>query len=565
MSRLLACLGAALLCVACGHDPMHDTEAALARANATAGHGFGPEISAEDFAAHVKVLASDEFGGRAPGSEGEEKTVEYLRSQFQRLGLQPGNGDSYFQTVPMVETTLDVPASTLRLQAGGHDLAARLDDDVVLGTRTAQAHVRVAASPLVFVGYGVVAPEQGWNDYAGIDVHGKTVVILVNDPGFHAGDATLFEGRRMTYYGRWTYKFEEAARQGAAAALIVHDTPGAGYGWDVVRNSWGGPQFDLGPADDPDQRLPAQGWIDGALATRLFAAAGQDFEALRAAAGKRGFHAVPLGDARLDLDLASRIRNSTSRNVIARLPGTTHADEAVVYSAHWDHLGTHPDEPGDNIYNGAIDNATGVAGVLEIAEQFTVRKVPPERSVVFLLVTLEESGLLGSRYYAAHPVVPLAKTVAVINLDAMPVVGPTRDLVVVGLGNSELEDVLRPIAAKQGRELVAESEPEKGQFFRSDHFSFARAGVPALYAKGGIDHLERGRAYGQAQLADYTEHRYHQASDNYDPAWDLRGVVKDLQALYGVGDALVGSREWPNYRPGTEFRAIRDASRPATQ
>jgi Zn-dependent M28 family amino/carboxypeptidase len=563
MSRFLACLGAALLCVGCGHDPMHDTEEALARANATAGHGFGPEISAEDFAAHVKVLASDEFAGRAPGSAGEEKTVEYLREQFQRLGLQPGNGDSYFQTVPMVETTVDVPASKLRLHVGARDLAATLDGNVVLGTRTAQEHVRVADSPLVFVGYGVNAPEQGWNDYAGVDVRGKTVVMLINDPGFHAGDASLFEGRRMTYYGRWTYKFEEAVRQGATAALIIHDTAGAAYGWDVVQHSWSGPQFDLGPVDDPEPRLPVQGWIDGPLATELFAAAGLNLDKLRAAAGRRGFKAVPLGDARLDLDLASHSKNSASRNVVARLPGTTHPDEAVVYTAHWDHLGTHPDEPGDNIYNGAIDNATGVAGVLEIAEQFTVRKAKPERSVVFLLVTLEESGLLGSKYYAAHPLVPLADTVAVVNLDAMPVVGPTRDLVVVGLGNSDLEDVLRPIALKQGRELVAESEPEKGQFFRSDHFSFAKAGVPALYAKGGVDHLERGRDYGMSVVADYTAHRYHQAADNFDPAWDLRGVVKDLQALYGVGDALVGTRQWPNYRVGTEFRAIRDESRKA--
>ena len=560
MSRLLACLGAALL-VACSHDPMHDTEVAIASANATAGHGFGPEISAEDFAAHVKVLASDEFGGRAPGSDGEEKTVQYLREQAMRLGLEPGNGDSYFQVVPMVETRVDREASTLRLRAGGKDLDAAIGRNLVVGTRRAMPEVKVEDSPLVFVGYGVNAPEQGWNDYAGLDVRGKTVVMLINDPGFHSGDASLFEGRRMTYYGRWTYKFEEAARQGAAGALIIHDTPGAAYGWDVVQNSWGGPQFDLAQADDPAPRLPVQGWIDGPLATALFAAAGQDFEALKVAAGKRGFTSVPLGDARLDLTLASRIEHSSSRNVVARLPGSTHPDEAVVYTAHWDHLGIHPDEPGDNIYNGAIDNATGVAGVLEIAEAFTVRKVKPERSVVFLFVTLEESGLLGSQYYAAHPVVPLANTVAVVNLDAMPVVGPTRDFVVVGLGNSELEDVLRPIAAKQGRELVPESEPERGTFFRSDHFNFAKAGVPALYPKGGVDHLERGREHGLSVLQDYVSKRYHKGADNFDPAWDLRGVVNDLRALYAVGDALVNSREWPNYREGTEFRAVRDASR----
>jgi Zn-dependent M28 family amino/carboxypeptidase len=561
MSRLLACLGAALLTVACSHDPMQRTTTAIANANAAAGHGFGPEISAEDFTAHVKVLASDEFGGRAPGSEGEQKTVEYLREQFERLGLEPGNGDSYFQTVPMTETEVDRAATKLSLRAGGKDLPAAIGENIVLGTRRALPEVKVEDSPLVFVGYGVNAPEQGWNDYAGLDVRGKTVVMLINDPGFHAGDGSLFEGKRMTYYGRWTYKFEEAARQGAAAALIIHDTPGAAYEFDVVQHSWGGPQFDLGPTDDPEPRLPVQGWIDGPLASELFAAAGQDFASLKAAAGKRGFKAVTLGDARLDLALASHIKHSSSRNVIARLPGTTHSDEAVVYSAHWDHLGTHPDEPGDNIYNGAIDNATGVAGVLEIAEAFTVRKARPERSVVFLVVTLEESGLLGSKYYAAHPVVPLANTVAVVNLDALPVVGPTKDFVVVGLGNNDLDEILRPIAAKQGRELTPENEPEKGTFFRSDHFNFAKAGVPALYAKGGIDHLEGGRAKGQAVLDDYVKNRYHKAADNYDPSWDLRGVVKDLQALYLVGDALVNTRAWPNYREGSEFRAVRDASR----
>jgi Zn-dependent M28 family amino/carboxypeptidase len=565
MTRLLACLGTALLLAACAHDPMARTTEAIANANAAAGHGFGPEISAEDFSAHVKVLASDDFGGRAPGSDGEQRTVEYLREQFERLGLEPGNGDSYFQTVPMTETEVDHAATRAVLHAGGKDLAPVVGENLVVGTRRAQPRIEVKDSPLVFVGYGVNAPEQGWNDYAGLDVRGKTVVMLINDPGFHAHDATLFEGKRMTYYGRWTYKFEEAARQGAAAALIIHDTSGAGYGWDVVKNSWGGPQFDLGPADDPEPRLPAQGWIDGPLASQLFAAAGQDFEALKAAAGKRGFKAVPLGDARLDLDLASHIKQSSSRNVIARLPGTTHPDEAVVYSAHWDHLGTHPDEPGDNIYNGAIDNATGVAGVLEIAEQFTVRKARPERSVVFLLVTLEESGLLGSKYYAAHPVVPLADTVAVVNLDALPAIGPAKDFIVVGLGNNNLDEILRPIAAKQGRELVAETEPEKGTFFRSDHFNFAKAGVPALYAKGGIDLLEGGREAGQAAIDDYVAHRYHKAADNYDPAWDLRGIVKDLQALYEVGGALVNSREWPNYREGSEFRAVRDASRKGRQ
>ena len=549
----------------CQHNPLEQTEASLIAANEQAGHAFGPEISAEDFAAHIKVLASDEFGGRQPGSPGEEKTVNYLREQFQRLGLEPGNGNSYFQTVPMIETKADVGNSRITVRVAGKTRSLAFGEQMVLGTRTGKTEVQVSDSPLVFVGYGVNAPEQGWNDYAGLDVKGKTVVMLINDPGFHNNDASLFEGRRMTYYGRWTYKFEEAARQGAAAAIIIHDTAGAAYGWDVVKNSWSGSQFDLLASDEPAPRLPLQGWITGETAKTLFADAGLDVDKLRDAAGKRGFKAVPLGDAKLDATLKNSIRQSQSRNVIAKLRGSKRPDEAIVYSAHWDHLGTHPDEPGDNIYNGAIDNATGVAGVLEIAEQFTVQSPKPERSVIFLLVTLEESGLLGSAYYAAHPVIPLANTVAVVNIDAMPVVGLTRDLVVFGLGNSELEDIQRPITDQQGRVLVEESAPEKGLFFRSDHFSFAKAGVPALYTKGGIDHIEKGRDYGLSVLDDYDAIRYHKAADNFDPTWDLRGIVQDLNALYGVGKILSLNQAWPNYREGNAFRAIRDASRAQTR
>jgi Zn-dependent M28 family amino/carboxypeptidase len=559
--RLLRPLPLVLLLAGCQHDRLQETEASLLAANEQAGHAFGPEISAEDFAAHIKVVASDEFGGRQPGSDGETKTVEYLREQFQRLGLEPGNGNSYFQTVPMVETRADTATSKMTIKLGDQSMPLSFGDQMVLGTRSGQAEVKVGDSPLVFVGYGVNAPEVGWNDYAGVDVKGKTVVMLINDPGFHNNDATLFQGRRMTYYGRWTYKFEEAARQGAAAAIIIHDTPGAAYGWDVVKNSWSGSQFDLPAAEEPGPRLSLQAWMTGEVASKLFSQVGLDVMALRDAAGKRGFKAVALGNARLDAELHSTISQSQSRNVVARLRGSKYPDEAIVYTAHWDHLGTHSNEPDDNIYNGAIDNATGVAGVLEIAEQFTVQEPRPERSVVFLFVTLEESGLLGSAYYAAHPVVPLAKTVAVINIDAMPVVGLTRDLVVVGLGNSELEDVLRPITDLQKRVLTEESAPEKGQFFRSDHFSFAKAGVPALYAKGGVDHIEKGREYGLAVTDDYTAKRYHKSADNFDPEWDLRGIVQDLNALYGVGKVLSTHRGWPNYREGNAFKAIRDASR----
>ena len=520
---------------------------------AAARHSFGPEISAEDFSAHVRTLASDEFAGRAPGGIGETKTVEYLIAQLQRLGLKPGNNGSWTQDVPMTETKADDKASTFTLTTAKQTLAPAIGPEVVVGTRTGQPEVTIDASELVFVGYGVNAPEAGWNDYEGLDVKGKTVVMLINDPGFHVGSTELFGGKRMTYYGRWTYKFEEAARQGAAAALIIHDDAGAAYPWEVVQNSWGGPQFDLPPSEDPEPRLPAQGWINAATANTLFADAGLDFEAQRTAANQRGFKPVPL-KATFSLSLKSTSRSATSQNVIAMLPGTTHPDEAIVYTAHWDHLGRNFSGVGDRIFNGAVDNATGVAGVLEIAEAFTVQRPAPERSIVFLFVTLEESGLLGSKYYAAHPVIPLEKTVAVINLDAMSVLGPSKELVVIGLGNSTLDDVARPFAEAQGRVLMEESEPQNGYFFRSDHFNFAKAGVPALYAKGGVDHREKGREYGLAWMADYTAVRYHKVGDNYDPNWDLRGTMQDLQLLYGVGRTLGSNREWPNYVEGNAFR-----------
>lgn len=563
MRHALFCTAIALILVACGEaaEPGATAASTSHRAAPAGDHVFDPRITAEDFAAHVKVLSSDAFGGRAPGSEGERLTGDYLVAQFQRLGLQPGNGDSWFQDVAMVETTLDEAASHASISAGGDHRRLEFGTATVLATRSGEPRVAVEASEMVFVGYGVNAPEAGWNDYAGLDVRGKTVVILVNDPGFHAGDESLFSGRKMTYYGRWTYKFEEAARQGAAAALLVHDDAGAGYGWEVVRNSWSGTRYDLPPATDPDPRLPVQGWLGADAAAQLFAAAGLDFAAQRAAAGTHGFTAVDLGDATFSATLVSNIANSGSRNFVARLPGSERPGEAIVYTAHWDHLGDHGGPAEDHVYNGAIDNATGVAGVLEIAEAFTAQDPAARRSVLFLLVTLEESGLLGSQYYAAAPVVPLADTVAVVNLDAMPVLGPTRDLVVIGLGNSELDAVLRPIAEAQGRVLVEEEGIEKGFFFRSDHFNFVRHGVPALYAKGGIDHIERGADYGRQLQAEYGRRHYHQPSDEFDPAWDLRGVVQDLQALHGVGRELAGGEAWPNYVAGNPFRVARDAAR----
>jgi Zn-dependent M28 family amino/carboxypeptidase len=559
MSRLALVSATCLLLSACQTNArVADPIAAVVPAVNKAEHGFGPEVSTEDLSMHIKVLASDEFGGRAPGTVGEEKTVEYLTQQFQRLGLKPGNGNSYVQTVPMVESLVSAD-STMNISGKGKHWNLLMGKDMVMGTRSEKPEIKINASDMIFVGYGVNAPEQNWNDYAGLNVKGKTVVMLINDPGFHVGDANLFEGRRMTYYGRWTYKFEEAARQGAAAVLLIHDTEGAAYGWEVVKNSWSGSQFDLPISEDPEPRVPLQGWLTAESANQLFHNAGLDFMKLRAASSQRGFKAVPL-HAQLNVDLKNSTKRSESRNVLAILPGKTRPNEAIVYTAHWDHLGTHPDEPGDNIYNGAIDNASGVAGVLEIAEQFTVNK-PADRSIVFLFVTLEESGLLGSKYYAAHPVIPLAKTVAVINLDAMTMVGPAKDMTVIGLGNSELDDWLAPIAAAQKRVLKQESSPEKGTFFRSDHFSFAKAGVPAVYAKGGIESLEKGAEFGQSVIDEYTGEHYHKAADNFDPNWDLRGVVQDLNALQLLGKGLANSDQWPNYREGNAFKKARDASR----
>jgi Zn-dependent M28 family amino/carboxypeptidase len=560
MQRTLpTCVAAVLVLAACQRQqPAPPAAPAAPATTATAAATtFHDGIDAGDFAEHVKVLSSDAFEGRGPGTPGEEKSVQYIKSQFARIGLKPGNNGEWFQTVPMVETTAD-PSTTLQLTVDGKPRVLKMGADMVIGTTSGKPEVTIKDSPLVFVGYGVDAPEQHWNDYAGLDLKGKTVVMLVNDPGFHANDPSLFEGKRMTYYGRWTYKFEEAARQGATAALIIHDTPGASYGWDVVKNSWSGAQYALPASSDANPRLPAEGWITGEQAKSLFADSGLDLDALRTAANKRGFKPVPI-KATLSLDLKNTIVQKQSRNVIGRLDGSTHPDEAMVYMAHWDHLGKHPDETGDNIYNGAVDNATGVAGIIEIAEAFAHQQPPPQRSVVFVAVTLEESGLLGSQYYVAHPAVPLDKTVGVINLDALGVNGKTHDLTVVGMGNSQLEDLLKGIADKQGLTLHAEARPEAGSYFRSDHFNFAKAGVPAMDIGSGNDLIQGGTSAGEAAANDYNEHRYHKPGDQYDAAtWKVDGVVDLLNAAYGVGKVVTSDSEWPQWYPGNPFKAARD-------
>ena len=566
MRRILMALPFAAL-AACQSEtpPPADTTAAQPAAPTTTAtpaatpqreHQFKPAIDAADFAKHIETLASDMFEGRAPGSAGERYTTTYLKSEFERLGIAPGNGDSYFQSVPMVETTAD-PATTLTLDVGGQKQTLAMGTDMVVGTRSGEPVVKVDGSELVFAGYGVNAPEANWNDYEGLDVKGKTVVVLVNDPGFLRKDPELFKGTAMTYYGRWTYKFEEAARQGATGALIVHDTEPAAYGWDVVKNSWSGAQFDLPPSEDASPRMKFEGWLTGEAAAKLFTAAGKDLAALKLAADARGFKPVPL-DAKLSMELKSTTRSKSSDNVIGILRGASKPDEAVVYMAHWDHLGKHENEPGDNIYNGAIDNATGVAGVLEIAEAFVNQEPKPARSVVFFLPTLEESGLLGSKYYAEHPPIALDKTIAAINIDAMTLGGRTKDVVVVGHGQSELEDLLAEAIKPQDRVIVQEPTPERGFYFRSDHFNLAKKGVPALYAESGLDRREGGSAAGNADSEAYTKDRYHKPADQYDDAtWDLSAAVEDLVAFYEVGKRVASGDVTPQWREGSEFAAAR--------
>jgi Zn-dependent M28 family amino/carboxypeptidase len=518
----------------------------------------GP-IEASVYRTHVGTLASDEFDGRKPGTAGETRTLEYLESAFRQLGLEPGNGASFLQQVPMVEIAA-APDASLSFSVGADVAPLKFRDDMVIWTKRVKESESIAASPLVFVGYGVSAPEFGWDDYAGIDMRGKTAVILVNDPGFITKDDSLFRGRAMTYYGRWTYKYEEAARRGAAAAIIVHQPEPAAYGWGTVVNSWSTPQLDRETADGNAGRVAIEGWITEAAAEKLFAANGKSFQDAVKRANRRGFRAEALpGTA--TASLRNSLRRAKSYNVVARLPGAKRPNEAIVYMAHWDHLGRLPDCSGDCVFNGAVDNATGTAGLLALADAFVRAPRKPARSILFLAVTLEESGLLGSAYYVDHPAVPLATTVAAINMDSLHFGGPARDVTVIGFGASELERYLASAAKKQGRVLTPDPTPEIGSFFRSDHFNFAKHGVPALYIKGGIDDRERGVEWRRKYLAEFTAKNYHQVGDNYSPDADLRAGVENLDLLYAVGAQLAAEKTFPNWNADSEFRAARDRAR----
>ncbi|MBS1771772.1 MAG: M28 family peptidase [Bacteroidetes bacterium] len=530
---------------------------ALASCNQPAQENTPDTFNKDSLMKHIQILASDSFMGRRPFTVGEERATAYMQSQFQQMGLEPSNASSYIQEVPLVDITVNA-APTMQVQGAKEKFELKNIDDYVLATERTDSVLSLDNDEVVFAGYGVVAPEYNWNDYAGIDVKGKIVLVLVNDPGFNAGDTTIFKGRTMTYYGRWTYKYEEAARQGAKACLIVHNTKAASYGFSVVQNSWGKSNLYLDTRGSSEYHCALNGWLTGDATKRLLAAAGKD-TTLLATADKQGFKAVPLG-----VKLSTKVNISTvynkSKNVIAKITGSKNPDEYVVYTAHWDHLGVgKPDAKGDTIYNGAIDNASGSAALLEMARAF--KNTKPDRTVIFLSVTAEEQGLLGSKYYAEHPIYPMEKTVAEINMDGVNAFGKRKDVSISGQGQSDLEDYFTEEAKKQGRYLAPESRPEAGGYFRSDHFNFAKHGVPALNAGGGTDDVKGGKAEGERQRDDYTDHRYHQPADEYDSSWTFEGGLDDLRLLFNVGKRAATIGNNPQWKEGSEFKALRKTVR----
>ncbi|MAE87270.1 MAG: peptidase M28 [Flammeovirgaceae bacterium] len=505
-------------------------------------------------ARHIEILASDEFLGRKPFTEGEEKTIAYLADQLKSFGLKPGNGNSYFQEVPMVE--LDAkPSETMLISGGSAPVELKVGDDFVAYSERVEAMNELKDSEIVFAGFGVVAPEYGWNDYEGLDVKGKTVVVLVNDPGFGSEDTTLFKGKTMTYYGRWTYKYEEAARQGAAACLIVHETIPAGYGWSVVRNSWSGASLYLDQTGDAYKPV-VQGWITRDAAIKMFEASDVDMKGFVERSRSADFEPIPL-NLTASVIVENGIKKSTSNNVIAVKEGTSKPDEYILYSAHWDHLGVGPEVDGDSIYNGAHDNASGTAAVLGIAEAFA-KYGDIDRSVVFLLVTAEEQGLLGSKYYAENPIYPVEKTVANLNIDGLPFYGLMKDLTIVGYGQSELDDLAGKLAEQQGRYVIPDPAPGKGYFFRSDHFQFAKVGVPAIFAYGSYEHMTKGVEFIEEKIMEFESTAYHRPADEYADDWELGGIYQDSKLYYEIGLELANSGQWPKWKEGSEFKSIRE-------
>ncbi len=520
-----------------------------------------PALSEATMKDVTRELSLDSYEGRAPGSVGEEKTVAYLIAKYKAAGLEPGNNGSWTQDVPLIEITAKNVSALTIADRSGKAMSFAYGNEYVIGSYRETPKTDIKQSEMVFVGHGIVAPEKGWNDYAGVDVKGKTVVVMINDPDFeNEGLDGPFGGKAMTYYGRWTYKFEEAARQGAAAVLIIHDTAPAAYGWNVVNSSWTGTQFLAQSKDGGKSQTKANGWIQKSVAKEIFAAAGQNLDTQMAAAKQKGFKAVPL-NLTASMNFENDIARKASKNVIGVMKGTKRPDEYVLYTAHWDHLGRcTAAADGDDICNGAVDNATGTAALVALAEGFA-KAGAPERSVVFLAVTAEESGLLGSKFYAENPVFPLSQTVGGVNMDAFSMSGPAKNLTVIGKGKSQLDLYLEAAAKSEGRIPESEPTPEKGFYYRSDHFSFAKLGVPMVYFEGGDDLVTGGKAAAMAAAEDYEKNRYHAPGDEFDEKWDWSGVMSDLKLYYRIGRMLAMTDAWPNWNDGDEFRAVRDKSR----
>lgn len=515
---------------------------------------------------HIRALSSDEFEGRGPGSKGEQLTIKYLEDQYRSAGLEPGNPDgTYLQSVPLVGIT---PDGSMKLTLTGHGktLEPKFQDEFVAWSKRVTDTSAIDAD-MIFVGYGVQAPEFQWDDFKGVDVKGKYLVVLINDPpvpdpaDLSKLDPKIFGGTAMTYYGRWTYKFEKAAQMGAAGCVIIHQTDRAGYPWEVVRNSWSGTQFDLATPDKNMGRLAVESWITSDFATKLFRAAGQNFDKLIEAAARRDFKPVPLG-IHAKLTIHNNLRTIDSHNVIAKLTGSDPnlKNSYVMYTAHWDHFGIGPEVNGDKIYHGAVDNASGTAALLEMARAYKALQTPPRRTILFLSVTAEEQGLLGSQYYAEHPLYPLAHTALDINMDGMNVSGRTRDIVQIGRGASSLDDIVETVANEQGRVVKSDPEPEKGFYYRSDHFEFAKNGIPAFDPDAGVDFIGKPEGWGLEERRKFTAERYHKPADKVQPDWDLSGAVQDAQLYFLVGYRVANDPHMPEWKPGAEFKAIRDAS-----
>lgn len=515
-----------------------------------------PTFSEKTFEQHIATLASDDFQGRMPFTEGETRTIAYLEEQFKAIGLEPGNGTSYLQEVPMVEITASTDPEMI-IKKGKQETLIKGNDGFVLWTERTEPAIEFKNEEIVFAGFGAVAPEYNWNDYEGLDVKGKVVLVLVNDPGFGGIDTTFFKGSTMTYYGRWTYKFEEAARQGAKACFVIHNEIPAGYAFNVPQNNWNAPHLYLDRGAAQDYKCEGIGWIPMETAEKLFDLAGMKFSDEQSAARKPGFKGKSLG-LTATVGMTVRSKYDKSYNVVGKITGKTKPDEYLLYSAHWDHIGVgRPDESGDTINNGAEDNASGTAGLLELARLFKSGE-QPERTILFLAVTAEEQGLQGSAYYAQNPLYPIDNTVANINIDGLGAYGKMKDIVVIGNGQSELEDYLRDEAKKEGRYVAPEPNPVAGYYFRSDHFNFAKVGVPALMTGTGIDHAAKGKDYGRQLQDEFLRKHYHQPSDEYDSAtWDSEGGLADLMLLYKLGKRIAYGGEWPKWKETSEFKQLR--------